>query len=191
VPNAPGGGELKRAAVHPVDHPHVVLADLDAFDRDGFEVPLRRPVRVVESISNTLAKRLQFADDLAHFPELQLEPFLDLSLCSGLLEMKARLTNPRLELLLLNQAVAVGVNQLADLALHTARLHLERSLARRASGLIAEVQPSLVFFLDAMGSAKSTDTSAHIARLPVSARAATDCGIRAVGSCDAPRFQHT
>jgi transposase len=36
----PGGGQLKRAAVHPVDDPHLFLANLDALHQCGYELAL-------------------------------------------------------------------------------------------------------------------------------------------------------
>jgi hypothetical protein len=61
----------------------------------------------------------------------------------------ACVTNPRLELLLLDQSLAVRIDQLADLAPHPGRLHLELSLVRRSvSGLLADAQAALVLPLD-------------------------------------------
>src|SRR5260221_14364012 len=80
LPRPLAGGQLKRAAVHPVDNAHLVITDFHALHQSGYELPLHRPVRAVDAIPNTFGKSLQVADDLAHLLELCLQLFLRLRL---------------------------------------------------------------------------------------------------------------
>jgi hypothetical protein len=89
------------------------------------------------------------ADHLPHRTELRLPLLLGLRLRLELFQAEPRLPDARLELVLLDQPLAIGVDQLADLTLHPAGLHLQLVPARRLVCLIADVQTALIFFLDA------------------------------------------
>jgi hypothetical protein len=112
-------------------------------------LPPHRPVRAVQFPTDLLRERLQLADDPTHLLKLYLQLLLPPRLRPEPFQLGAGVTNPRLELLLLDQPLAVRVDQLANLPLHTRCLHLELSLVhRRVPGLLADAQAALVLLFD-------------------------------------------
>src|SRR5438445_8961007 len=62
LPRPPGGGQFKRAAVHPIDHTHLFITDLHALHQSGYQLPLQRPVSVAKVALNGLSEVFQVAD---------------------------------------------------------------------------------------------------------------------------------
>jgi hypothetical protein len=112
--SAPIGAFNKRDGGHPVDNPHLVLPDLDVLDQRPDHFPACRPVRLPQSTRNALGKLLQLADDQAKFRAPCLGIGLRLRFRCQPRQPLPRRTQPRLELLFLQQPLAVAVDQPAE-----------------------------------------------------------------------------
>jgi hypothetical protein len=126
------------------------LADFHSLHQSGYELSLGCPVRVVQAAPDAISKRLQAPDDESHFLDLCLQLLLRLCFRMQLLQMLPGPANARLELVLVNQPLTVGVNQLADLSLDAAGQHLPLALVGCPIRLIAEAQPPVVLLFDAV-----------------------------------------
>jgi hypothetical protein len=63
--NAPVGAINKRGQAHPINQPHRFFVDLDALYQRTDDLAPRVPVRLVQTVPNTLGKILQVPDHQA------------------------------------------------------------------------------------------------------------------------------
>jgi hypothetical protein len=55
---APFGAFSKRGEVHPIDHPDLLLTNLDALDQCPDDLPARGPVRLLQTCLHPLGELL-------------------------------------------------------------------------------------------------------------------------------------
>jgi hypothetical protein len=105
------GASLKRGRTDPIHDADLLLVDLDLLHQSTKDLPSRVPVRLLQLLGNASRELLQVAD---HQPEFHflvglVNPLTTLILQLG--QALSRRQNPRLEFRLVEQPVAVGIDQ--------------------------------------------------------------------------------
>jgi hypothetical protein len=108
------GASLKRGRTDPIHDADLLLVDLDLLHQSTKDLPSRVPVRLLQLLGNAPRELLQVAD---HQPEFHflvglVNPLTTLILQLG--QALSRRQDPRLEFRLVEQPVAVGVDQSGD-----------------------------------------------------------------------------
>ncbi len=105
------GPRFKRGRTDPIHDANLLLVDLDLLHQRPNDLPSRVPVRLLQFLGNTFGELLQLAD---HQPEFRLLGGLVCPLPTLVLPLGQALSrrqDPRLEFRLVEQPVAVGIDQ--------------------------------------------------------------------------------
>ena len=108
------GASLKRGWTDPIHDADLLLVDLDLLHQSPNDLPSRIPVRLLQLLRNASRELLQLAD---HQPQLGFLVGLIPALPTLILQFDhalARRQDPRLEIRLLEQPIAVGIDQSRD-----------------------------------------------------------------------------
>jgi hypothetical protein len=105
------GAPFKRGGTDPIHDADLLLVDLDPLHQGPDDLPSRVPVRLLQPLRDATGERLQLAE---HQPQFRLlgglsDPLPLLALQLG--QARPRRRNPRLELRLVEQPVAVSIDQ--------------------------------------------------------------------------------
>src|SRR3954454_21636273 len=105
------GASLKRGRTDPIHDADLLLVDLDLLHQGPNHLPPRLPAWFLQLLGNASGELLQLSD---HQPEFRLPGRLAHPLPTVLLQLGQPLAcrqDPRLEFRLVEQPVAVGINQ--------------------------------------------------------------------------------
>ena len=105
------GAAFKRGRTDPIHDANLLLVDLDLLDQRPNDFPSRLPARLLQFLGNTFGELLQLAD---HQPEFRLLGGLVCPLPALVLPLRQplfRRQDPRLKFGLVEQPVAVGIDQ--------------------------------------------------------------------------------
>jgi hypothetical protein len=105
------GASLKRGRTDPIHDADLLLVDLDLLHQSTNDLPSRVPVRLLQLLGNASRELLQLADHQPQFHFLVglVNPLPTLILQLG--QALSRRQDPRLEFRLVEQPVAVGIDQ--------------------------------------------------------------------------------
>src|SRR5271165_5740444 len=105
------GASLKRGWTDPIHDADLLLVDLDLLHQSPNDLPSRVPVRLLQLLGDAFRELLQLADHQPQFHFLVglVNPLPTLILQLG--QALARRQDPRLEFRLVEQPVAVGIDQ--------------------------------------------------------------------------------
>ena len=105
------GASLKRGWTDPIHDADLLLVDLDFLHQRPNDFPSRLPVRLLQLLGNAFREFLQLAD---HQPQFHLLVGLVIRCrhsSSSLARRVPRRQDPRLEFRLVEQPIAVGIDQ--------------------------------------------------------------------------------
>src|SRR3954454_23905740 len=144
------GASFKRGWTDPIHDADLLLVDLDSLHQGADDLTSRVPIRPFQPLRDAPRELLQLAD---HQPQLRLLggfadplPALDLQLGQPL----PRRRDPRLEFRLVEQPVAVGIDQSRDHLFYIIDQLVDRLHLPARAGLLP-MQPPLVLRPDPLG----------------------------------------
>src|SRR5262249_58293562 len=115
---APLGAAVKRVGVHLVDHTDRVLTHFDVFDQGTKDRTARVPVRFPQAVAHTPRERLQLLHRGREVRFLRLAFRRRRRFVFQTCQPLTGLPDTRLELLFLQQALSIGVDEPADAPTH-------------------------------------------------------------------------
>jgi hypothetical protein len=144
------GAPLKRGWADPVHDADLVLVDLDLLHQSPNDLPSRGPVRLLQLSGDPLGELLQLTDHQTQFllPSGLVHPLVSLFLQFG--QPLARRQDPRLEFRLVEQPLAVGIDQTRYHFLHIDD-HVVEMLRLTTRPGLRPLQPPLVLRPDSLG----------------------------------------
>ena len=164
------GAPFKRGGTDPIHDADLLLVDLDLLHQGPDDLPSRVPVRLLQPLRDAPRELLQLAD---HQPQFRLLggladplPMLVLQLGQAL----PRRRDPRLEFRLVEQPVAVGIDQSRNHLFYITH-QLAEMLHLLTRARLRPLQPPLVLRPDPLGLGQEAG-----ARLPRRRRPAYRCG---------------